>query len=393
MVDWDRVEDLRSKGLGWDEIANDPKVGFHADASAGDPGRALRVLYHRSGSRGRRKASAPTTPRRFGPEGERRWSLIRIGYLVVAVVAVWFLLAYVAPSPVGILVPAIPWLGLALAVVAFVLLFALWRSTHGRRWSPVLRGTVIGGVVLGLVIAGAIGLAGLLLFGCPYLPPASALAAEPGGWVGGHMTPWQENGKPVLYFYGATWCPYCSASSWALWTALSAFGTVSGAVFGDYSSPTDAAGPSTPEVVLAGITISSATIAFQVSEDTSGVEGTSPATTTCTQLAYVAAYSGGSIPFAVINGQYVHDGATFVDPSSLAPWAKTGDSIVRSSIIDENNTTGSPWTFIRGAAWSIMAYLVKSTGLSVATLSTYPGVPKWTAETVQNVTIDLAGIT
>ncbi len=391
MVDWDRVEELRSRGLGWDEIAGDPKVGFHADASAGDPGRALRALYHRSGSRGRRRPSAPAAARRFGAGGDGRWSLIRIGYLVVPVVAVWFLLAYVAPSPVGILVPAIPWLGLALAVVAFLLLFALWRSTHGRRWSPILRGTVIGGIVLGLVVGGAIGLAGALIFGCPYLPPASALTSEPSGWAAGHMSAWQENGKPILYFYGATWCPYCSASSWAIWKALTAFGTVSGAVFGDYSSSTDV-DPSTPEVVLAGITINSATIAFQVSEDTSGVEGTSPATSSCYQLAYVAAYSGGSIPFGVVNGQYVHDGSTFVDPANLVSWEKTGDASVKSSVQNENNTTGSAWTYVRDAAWWIMAYLVKATGLSVTTLAAYPGVPKWSTETVQNVTADLASI-
>ena len=47
MVDWDRVEELRSKGKDWDEIADDPKVGFHPDSSVHEAGRALRGLYHR----------------------------------------------------------------------------------------------------------------------------------------------------------------------------------------------------------------------------------------------------------------------------------------------------------------------------------------------------------
>jgi hypothetical protein len=51
MVDWDRVEQLRSKGWDWDQIAEDEKVGFHPDASVHDPGRALRGLYHRQRSR------------------------------------------------------------------------------------------------------------------------------------------------------------------------------------------------------------------------------------------------------------------------------------------------------------------------------------------------------
>jgi hypothetical protein len=36
MVDWDRVEQLRSKGWDWERIAADPKVGFHPEASVHD---------------------------------------------------------------------------------------------------------------------------------------------------------------------------------------------------------------------------------------------------------------------------------------------------------------------------------------------------------------------
>ena len=381
MVDWDRVEELRSKGMAWGEIADDPKVGFHADSSAGDPGRALRALYHRSKARSRRQPPTPSAPKRVGATNDKRWTVVRIGYLTVPLVAVWFLLAYVAPSPVGILVPAIPWLGLALAVVAFVFVFALWRSTGGRRWSPVLRGTLIGGLVLGLVVAGLIG---SLVFGCPYLPPASSLAGEPAGWKAGHMTAWQENGKPVLYSYGSTWCPFCSASSWAFWKALTEFGTVSGATFNSYSSSTDNF-PGTPEVALAGIQLSSPTISWQVSEDISGVEETPAATSSCYQLAYVAAYSGGSIPFGVINGQYVHAGQTFVDPANLATWSASGDLVVKNSVANE---TGTPWTYIQSAAWWIMAFLAKSLGIPAADLATTLAVdvtPHWSSSTISEV--------
>ena len=44
MVDWDRVEELRGKGWGWDRIADDEDVGFHPEASVTEPGRALRAL-------------------------------------------------------------------------------------------------------------------------------------------------------------------------------------------------------------------------------------------------------------------------------------------------------------------------------------------------------------
>jgi len=161
MVDWDRVEELRSKGWDWDRIADDSKVGFHPDASVREPGRALRGLYHRQRSRERRQgtASAPS-PKKVAEEKERRWTLTRVGYLLTPIFAIWFVIAYLIPSPVGLVLPAIPYLALGLTVAAFVLLFGLWRS-KAERWSKLLRTTVVTGVVLGLVISGAFaGLAG-----------------------------------------------------------------------------------------------------------------------------------------------------------------------------------------------------------------------------------------
>src|SRR5580658_4754764 len=182
MVDWDRVEQLRSKGWGWDEIADDPKVGFKADSGAGDPGRALRVLYHRRRSRNPEKVEPEKKGRKNVDAFETQWTLARVGYLLVPVFVVWFIVAYLAPSPVGLILPAIPYIALGLAVVAFVLIYALFRSE--KRWTKVYRNTVIGGVVLGLVFTGIVGLTGSLAFGCPYLPPSSTLTPEGGpGWT------------------------------------------------------------------------------------------------------------------------------------------------------------------------------------------------------------------
>src|SRR5271170_647676 len=121
MVDWDRVEQLRSKGWDWEEIAEDPKVGFTADAASGDPGRALRVLYHRRRGRSPKKEEEPKKGLKNVDAVESRWTLLRIGYLLVPVVAVWFAIAYVAPSPVGLILPAIPYIALVLIGVVFVL--------------------------------------------------------------------------------------------------------------------------------------------------------------------------------------------------------------------------------------------------------------------------------
>ncbi|MGP8109924.1 MAG: DUF929 family protein [Thermoplasmata archaeon] len=395
MVDWDRVEELRSKGWDWEKVAADPKVGFHADPSAGDPGPALRALYHRGKAKGRRGSHPAGTPKPEGAKGGARRSWLRILYLILPLVAAWFALAYLVPSPVGLLVPAFPYLALVLAVLAFVFAFALWRTTPGRRWSTVFRGTLIGGVVLGLVLAGLIGLTGSLLFGCPYLPSAASLTPVNGpdsvtGWEQVHVSPWQEGGKPVFFSYGAVWCPYCSASSWAIWKTLASYGAaVPNSAFSMYSS--SAAGEpakSTPEVVLANAQ-SSGTVAVQVAEYTGGTDGAYPATSSCYQQAYVSAYATG-IPFIVINGQYLHVGSLY-NAELLSAWAagaNGGDQAVKNSVGNETAAPsgGNPWLVVQNQAWFMMALLVKTTGVSVANLAaTY----HWSAATQTAVTADI----
>ncbi len=387
MVDWNRVEDLRSKGWGWDRIADDPKVGFHPDTSVQEPGRALRGLYHRQRSRERRQ-DAPTAPSKKEAEvRERRWSLVRVGFLVAQVFAIWFSLAYLVPSPVGLILPAVPYLALGLAVAAFVLVFGLWRS-GGPRWSKTFRTTLVTGVVLGLLVTGMLALGGVLFFGCPYLPSAASGTSQPGpGWSSYSVGAWQDGGHAVVYFYGATWCPYCSASSWAVWKALTEFGQVSG-VYTGYSSSTDVY-PSTPEMVLADAQVTSTTVSFQVSEDTSGVGGTFPPTANCYQQAYVSAYSGGSIPFVVVDGVYVHGGSSLVNPADLQSWSGSGAATVQSAVASENTAPGSPWLVVQDQAWWVMAFIAKASGEPVGQLASQYG---WSSATQSQVAADVAAI-
>ena len=392
MVDWDRVEELRSKGWDWDRIADDSKVGFHPDASVREPGRALRGLYHRQRSRERRQgtASAPS-PKKVAEEKERRWTLTRVGYLLTPIFAIWFVIAYLIPSPVGLVLPAIPYLALGLTVAAFVLLFGLWRS-KAERWSKLLRTTVVTGVVLGLVISGVIALGGVLFFGCPFLP--STTSSQPGpGWSSVSVNAWQDGGRPVVYFYGATWCPYCSASSWAVWKALTEFGSVTGASTGySYGSPEPYT--YTPEMILTNIQLASSTISFQVSEYVAGADSVFPTTSNCYQQAYVTAYSGGSIPFLVVNGQYIHGGSYLVDPSTLAVWAggsNGGATAVQTAVLNEDTSAGSPWLQIQTQAWWVMAFMAKSTGVPIGTLALEVS-PHWTSATQTAVQNDLVQI-
>jgi uncharacterized protein DUF929 len=400
MVDWDRVEQLRSKGWDWDEIAEDPKVGFTADAASGNPARQLRVLYHRRRGKGSStSADEPKKGKKNLEITESKWSLVRLGYLLFPIVAIWFAIAYVAPSPVGLIISAIPDILLVLAAVAFLLIYALFRAgRHGdKRWSTVYRNTVIGAVVLGLVFTGVVALTGSLLFGCPYLPPSSSLSAQPApGWTAGTMSAWHENGQPVVFFYGATWCPYCSAGSWTIWKALRAFGTVTGNTTG-FSSLSDVyAG--TPEMILANVQYSSPNVTFQVSEDDSGVDGTFPGTSNCYQAAYVSAYSGDAIPFLVVNGQSIHAGSPIINPATIGAYnyqntSGSGAGMMANQVLSES---GAGWNAVAVQTHWIMAYIAKALG---ATVNGTPNTTwdylsaHWTSGSQSAVKADLGQIT
>ncbi|HYA11215.1 MAG TPA: DUF929 family protein [Thermoplasmata archaeon] len=386
MVDWDRVEQLRSTGASWNEIAADPRVDFPAEASADDAGRALHALYRRNqGPEG--EATGP--PRGAAkPQAERRWTLARVGYLLVPLFAVWFTVAYLVPSPVGVVVPAIPYLALASAGAAFVLVYGLWRATEGRRWTKVYRNTMVVGVAVGSVVAGLIGLSGGTILGCPYLPPSSSLRSTIQGWSTVPTSPWKDGGRPVLFFYGGTWCPYCSASSWAVWKALTEYGTVSGN-FTAYSFPSPEPYAYTPEMVLASVHLSSPAIAAQVNEYAGSVDGRLDGTANCSQQAYVTAYdlcSTCGVPFLVINGQYLHIG-TLYSPHNLSAWNRTNNASGAAYVADSvRSESGRPWLTVRNQSWAIMAFLARSTGESVPALATTFG---WSPTTMSGVWADV----
>jgi len=415
MVDWDRVEELRSKGWDWDRIAADPKVAFHPDSSVQDEGRALRGLYHRHRSREGRRGEPSTTPspKKLKEEKESKWSLVRVGYLLTPVFGLWALFAYIAPSPVGVVLPAFPWLLLGLAAAAFILLFGLWR-TSGARWSKPLRTTLIYGVVLGLVVSGVIGLTGYVIFGCPYLPPQSTLVTQSASstgtlgnadyvapWVSGNMRAWQDAGKPVVYFYGASWCPYCSAGSWAIYKALISYGNATGAGSSLYYSDPGDVYASTPEILLGFVAAnySSQWISFQTSEYIGSPSGrTFPGTSNCYESAYVNAYSGGSIPFLVVNGQYIHGGSQLVYPQDLSTWAAGGNGgspTVLTSVQTEGSvgSDGNPWSALSFQSYWIMAFIAESIqnsgGPSVHQLATDL---KWSSATASGVEADVNAI-
>ncbi len=194
----------------------------------------------------------------------------------------------------------------------------------------------------------------------------------------------------MLFSYGAVWCPYCSASSWAIWKTLASYGSgVPNSAFSMYSS--NAAGEpnkNTPEVVLANAQ-SSGSVAVRVAEYTGGTDGAYPATSSCHQQAY---------SLGVHHRDSVHRDQRAVSPHRHAlqpcaplPWAagaNGGDQAVKNSVGNETAAPsgGNPWLVVQNQTWFMMALLVKTTGVSEADLAaTY----HWSGATQAAVTADL----
>jgi Domain of unknown function (DUF929) len=136
------------------------------------------------------------------------------------------------------------------------------------------------------------------------------------------------DGKPLVVYLGAEYCPFCAAQRWPLVVALSRFGTFQGL------SVTHSAGqdvfPDTATLSFHGASYSSRYLTFQGVETQSNVRsgnGYAPLDTPTDQqrqlLAtfdappYVSADSAGAIPFLDFGNQAVIAGASY-SPQLLA---------------------------------------------------------------------------
>jgi Domain of unknown function (DUF929) len=171
-------------------------------------------------------------------------------------------------------------------------------------------------------------------------------------------------GKAIVTYIGAEYCPFCAAERWALAVALSRFGTFSN-LSGTHSSSTDVY-PDTQTLSFYGSKYTSPYLDFQpVEETTNQTVGGSYATLqvpTAAQNALfsrydVAPYSSepGSIPFIDIGNRYIISGASY-SPTVL-------QGLTRDQIATELNVPSSPVAqAIDGAANAITAALSSVTG-------------------------------
>jgi thiol-disulfide isomerase/thioredoxin len=173
------------------------------------------------------------------------------------------------------------------------------------------------------------------------------------------------DGKPLVLYMGAEYCPYCAAERWALAVALSRFGTFSNLHF-IHSSSTDVY-PSTPTLTFYKSSYTSKYITFQPVElqsETPTSEGYANLQTPTTEQAdlmnkwdappYVPSSDKGAYPFVDFGNQYLVLGAQYL-PSALA---KLSWSQVATDIRNPSTTVAKD---IDGTANSITAAICKIT--------------------------------
>jgi uncharacterized protein DUF929 len=153
--------------------------------------------------------------------------------------------------------------------------------------------------------------------------------------IHGSTTVLTQDGKPVISYVGAEYCPYCAAERWALVTALSRFGTFSnlGLI---HSSSTDV-DPSTPTLTFYKSSYTSKYFIFNTTEAQTVTRATlEPLTSLDNKLMgkydvppYVPnSQDDGSFPFVDFGNKYVIDGASY-DPGVLAgkSWAQVATAL------------------------------------------------------------------
>jgi thiol-disulfide isomerase/thioredoxin len=141
-------------------------------------------------------------------------------------------------------------------------------------------------------------------------------------------SPLMENGKPEVLFIGAEYCPFCGAQRWAMYNALSRFGTFTG-VKTTHSSVTDSYA-NTRTLTFYGSKYTSSYIAFTPVETTTNERiGNSSNTnvayqtlqtpTSAQSALWEADDSDGSIPYINMGGKFVQEGnLSPLNPSLLA---------------------------------------------------------------------------
>jgi len=198
--------------------------------------------------------------------------------------------------------------------------------------------------------------------------PASVVPPTTIGGSGAIMR--GADGKPVVTYIGAEYCPYCAAERWALAVALSRFGTFSH-LSGTHSGSADVY-PDTQTLSFYGSSYSSPYVDFQPVEEATNqqVGGTyeNLQTPTSAQSALMSTYdAAGNIPFLDIGNRYVITGASY-SPQVL-------QGLSRQQIAAQLSDPSSPVAqAIDGTANDITAAITNVTGSQPSSVASSPAI-------------------
>ena len=185
-----------------------------------------------------------------------------------------------------------------------------------------------------------------------------------------------SNGKPVVLYMGAEYCPYCAAERWSTIVALSRFGTFSNLHL-TTSSSTDIY-PDTPTFTFYGSTYTSTYLEFQSVEETTRDQNTTLQTPTAEQNKLLQTYDtqqyvgnlANGIPFINFGNQYV------VVSSGYSPQLLGGQT--QQDIAGKLSNASDPVTqaIVGNANWLTAAIckLTNNQPGSVCTTGPIPGI-------------------
>jgi hypothetical protein len=194
-----------------------------------------------------------------------------------------------------------------------------------------------------------------------------------------------SDGKPLVLYVGAEYCPFCAAERWGLIVALARFGTFAGLSL--TRSAHDDVYPDTATLSFHGASYSSPYLAFEgVEVATNQRQGGAYApldTLTTAQAAvvhtynappYVSADAAGAVPFTSFGNRYLMFGASF-SPQVLA--GRTQLEIAGSLARPDEPTAQA----VLGAANAITSVLCQLTGGQPAQVCAGPAATAYTVPT------------
>jgi thiol-disulfide isomerase/thioredoxin len=167
-----------------------------------------------------------------------------------------------------------------------------------------------------------------------------------------------KGGLPVVFYFGAEFCPYCATERWAMVLALSQFGTFKN-LSSIASTPNDSSGiDSVPTFTFYKSTYTSKYFKFEPVE-TSTVDEKTLQSPNKAQTQIVVKYdSGQTIPFVYFNGKAILSGAEY-NPTLLTKGTFLQDA---QSIIGGTSSLSTSVYFNAGAIVSDICHMTGGKG-------------------------------